>query len=39
MVGVVQAISLFLGSGMGWGYCIQVVVPPVAWIARVMWVM
>ena len=34
-----QAMSLFLGWGMGWGNRIQVVVPPVARVARVMWVM
>ena len=30
---------LFLGGGMGWANYIQVVVPPVARIVRVMWVM
>ena len=39
MVGLVQAMSLFLGWGMGWGNRIQVVVLPVAQIARVMWLM
>ena len=39
MVGVVSAMSLFLGSGMGWGNRIQVVVLPVARIARVTWAM
>ena len=39
MVGVVQAMPLFLGWGMVWGIRIQVVVLLVAHIARVMWVM
>ena len=30
---------LFVGWGMGWGKRIQVVVPPVARIVRVIWVM
>ena len=38
MVGVVQAMSLFLGWGMGLQNRIQVVVLPVARIARVMCV-
>ena len=36
--GVVQALPLLLGRGMGWANRIQVAGPP-ARIARVMWVM
>ena len=28
---------LFVGGGMGWETCIQVVAPPVVWFVRVMW--